>query len=158
MAHAGKKSPPSTEGDSCFICQKEFSSNRDLAEHLVDHTNEPKYKLLLEKLESRLSEKRTGTAASTRRYTHVPEFIYTDLRKPLKRKYPNTDDKPATNVVSSDNAVSETENLELIVIRDYEECCRIWQSCDDVVSHSENLELIITEDYEECCRIWRSSD
>ncbi|GIX82961.1 uncharacterized protein CEXT_251431 [Caerostris extrusa] len=57
MSYSAEESSPVTYFESCCICEEEFSSDSELATHLLDHANEDIFKSSLQKLEEKASRK-----------------------------------------------------------------------------------------------------
>lgn len=90
MAYSAEESSPLTKvSDSCCICNEEFSSDGDLASHLLEHANEEKFKSLLAELEAKNGAKPPVLNMPMQTKRRGPEFIKTSfVREPPLRKKP----------------------------------------------------------------------
>lgn len=105
MAYSAEESSPVLDfADSCCVCNEEFSSDGELAAHLLDHAEEDKFKKLLAELKTR-----NGPITSTpvRNFrSKGPEFIKTSFVKepPLRKKpEPMPTEPEVWEIVSDDD-------------------------------------------------------
>ena len=114
MAFSAEESSPLTKvSDSCCICNEEFSSDSELASHLLEHANEEKFKTLLAELESKNGTKASATSRPLQPTRRGPEFIKTSfVREPPVRKksVPALPAEPEVwEIVSDDDEPSENQ-------------------------------------------------
>ncbi|KAG8200549.1 hypothetical protein JTE90_000622 [Oedothorax gibbosus] len=100
MMYSAEESSPVYHYESCCVCDEDFSSDSELANHLLDHADDEEFRISLQELEQKISTPVKSQNAG-------PEYKRTSLvqgkSQPLKRTFAQRSGSPEVLTISDDS-------------------------------------------------------